>query len=134
MRRAELFCRQILNRTEGKIDQVATTVAKTDIRVNRVADLASVVAANLPGLSETTSRIDLRIAELAELVNASVPDLGNIRTELSGLMKNVILNMPKFLGNPWESSSEKPIRFQDCLGRLVPLPLLLCVTKEVCNV
>ncbi|KAI9774117.1 MAG: hypothetical protein M1840_005210 [Geoglossum simile] len=110
----------------NKIDQVAATVARTDIQVNGLANLA----AGLPLLSEAASRIDLRIAELADVVNASFPDLGNITTELANLMKIVTLNMPQSLGNPWESCSEKPIQFQDCIGRSVTMPLLLCATKE----
>lgn len=55
-------------------------------------------------------------------------------TEMFALLKTVQENLPKTIGYPWEggwTKDQKPIYFEDALGRAVILPLMLCRSKDV---
>jgi len=55
--------------------------------------------------------------------------------EMFDLVKTISESLPKEIGYTWEGSwtaSNRPIRFQDALGRNMILPLIFCSTQEVC--
>jgi hypothetical protein len=56
--------------------------------------------------------------------------------EMFGLLKNLTENIPKFVGYTWEGGmapGDRPIQFQDALGRNMCIPLMFCSSQEVSN-
>lgn len=48
------------------------------------------------------------------------------------LLQTLNDNLPKTIGYPWEGTKDqKPIYFEDALGRTTILPVLLCSSKDV---
>lgn len=54
--------------------------------------------------------------------------------EMFAILQNIHHTPPKRMGYPWEggwTENQRPIHFEDALGRSVRLPPVLCVDKKV---
>jgi hypothetical protein len=54
--------------------------------------------------------------------------------EMFDIVKRISDNLPKEIGYAWEggwTDANKPIRFQDALGRNLILPYMFCSNQEV---
>jgi hypothetical protein len=51
------------------------------------------------------------------------------------MIQTVHSQLPKLLGYIWEggfSTHDEPVMVMDALGRVVPIPYLVCTSKKVC--
>lgn len=92
-------------------------MARTEQKLIGVSETSCRIEQNTVEGLETSYRIELRI------------------TEMFTLLKALHNNLPKEMGYPWEcgwAKEQKPVCFEDVLGRSVALPIVLCSTKDVC--